>query len=190
VRKQNSKKGRPRKVIRQGKAKLSFTGKAVTSHAGMAVVSRALDYFHIRKDLNKHTSDLDVDKHHKMNRLLEQLITLRMLGGEAVSDTALLNDPALGALFDWDEIAHPSTFGRRLGQMRWLHNLGLERIVTGLSDRVVNKGQRLVAIDSTVSTVPVIRFWRWMSVPDPLWTATYGPDRVLPVMAWTASSAS
>jgi hypothetical protein len=125
-----------------------------------------------------------------MNRLLEQLITLRMLGGEAVSDTALLNDPALGALFDWDEIAHPSTFGRRLGQMRWLHNLGLERIVTGLSDRVVNKGQRLVAIDSTVSTVPVIRFWRWMSVPDPLWTATYGPDRVLPVMAWTASSAS
>ena len=153
MRKQNSKKGRPRKVINQGKAKLSFTGKAVTSHAGMAVVSRALDYFHIRNDLKKHTTDLDVDKHHKMNRLLEQLITLRMLGGEAVSDTALLNDPALGAMFDWDEIAHPSTFGRRLGQMRWVHNLGLERIVTGLSDRVVNTGQRLVAIDSTVSTV-------------------------------------
>ena len=153
MRKQNSKKGRPRKVIRQGKAKLSFTGKAVTSHAGMAVVSRALDYFHIRNDLKKHTTDLDVDKHHKMNRLLEQLITLRMLGGDAVSDTALLNDPALGALFDWDTIAHPSTFGRRLGQMRWVHNLGLERIVTGLSDRVVRAGQRLVAVDSTVTSV-------------------------------------
>lgn len=53
-----------------------------------------------------------------MRCLLEQLITLRMLGGEAVSDIALLKDPALGALFGWDEVAHPSTFGRRLGQMR------------------------------------------------------------------------
>jgi hypothetical protein len=103
VRKQNSKKGRPRKVINQGKAKLSFTGKAVTSHAGMAIVSRALDYFNVREDLTSHTNDLDVAKHHKMNSLLEQLITLRMLGGEAVSDSAMLKDPALGALFDWDQ---------------------------------------------------------------------------------------
>jgi hypothetical protein len=102
VRKQNSKKGRPRKVINQGKAKLSFTGKAVTSHAGMAIVSRALDYFNVREDLTSHTNDLDVAKHHKMNSLLEQLITLRMLGGEAVSDSAMLKDPALGALFDWE----------------------------------------------------------------------------------------
>ena len=153
MQKQNSKKGRPRKVIQQRKAKLSFTGKAVTSHAGMAVVSRALDYFNVGNDLKKYTTDLDVAKHHKMNRLLEQLITLRMLGGDAVSDTTLLNDPALGALFDWKKIAHPSTFGRRLGQMRWVHNLGLERIVTGLSDRVVRAGQRLVAVDSTVTSV-------------------------------------
>ena len=119
----------------------------------MAVVSRALDYFNVGNDLKKYTTDLDVAKHHKMNRLLEQLITLRMLGGDAVSDTTLLNDPALGALFDWKKIAHPSTFGRRLGQMRWVHNLGLERIVTGLSDRVVRAGQRLVAVDSTVTSV-------------------------------------
>jgi hypothetical protein len=153
VRKQNSKKGRPRKVIRQGKANLSFTGKAVTSHAGMAVVSRALDSFCVREDLKKLTVDLDIGKHHPMSDLLAQLITLRMIGGEAVSDTALLNDPALGALFEWDGIAHASTFGRRLGQMRWVHNLGLERIVTGLSGRVVTAGQRLVAVDSTVVSV-------------------------------------
>ena len=102
MRKQNSKKGRPRKVIRQGKANLSFTGKAVTSHAGMALVSRALDFFHVGDDLKKHTADLDTNKHHAMSTLLEQLIALRMIGGEAVSDTELLKDSALGALFDWD----------------------------------------------------------------------------------------
>jgi hypothetical protein len=37
--------------------------------------------------------------------------------------------------------------------MRWVHNLGLERIVTGLSDRVLKAGQRLVAVDSTVTSV-------------------------------------
>jgi hypothetical protein len=119
----------------------------------MALVSRALDYFHIGNDLKKFTTDLDADKHHQMNRLLEQLITLRMLGGDAVSDTTPLNDPALGALFDWDTIAHPSAFWRRLGKMHWVHNLGLERIVTGLSDRVAKTGHRLVAIDSAVATV-------------------------------------
>jgi hypothetical protein len=48
---QRSKKGRPRKVISQGNAKLAFTGKAVTSHAGMALIARALDYFLVREDL-------------------------------------------------------------------------------------------------------------------------------------------
>ncbi len=153
MRKQNSKKGRPRKVIRQGKAKLSFTGKNVTSHAGMALVSRAFDYFHLPEDLKNLTSGLDTGKHHQMSKLLEQLIALRMIGGEAISDTKLLNDPALGAFFRWDKIAHPSTFGRRLGKMRWIHNLGLERMVTGLSKTVAKTGQRLIAIDSTVTSV-------------------------------------
>jgi hypothetical protein len=53
VRTQNSKKGRPRKVIDQGKAKISFTDKAVTSHGGMALVSRALDHFHVREDMHQ-----------------------------------------------------------------------------------------------------------------------------------------
>jgi hypothetical protein len=153
VRKQNSRKGRPRKVIRQGKANLSFTGKAVTSHAGMALVSRALDFFNVCDDLKKHTADLDANKHHAMSTLLEQLIALRMIGGEAVSDTELLKDPALGALFDWDEVAHPSTFGRRLDDLRWIHNQHLQSIVTCLSDHVAQPGKRLVAIDSTVDSV-------------------------------------
>ena len=119
----------------------------------MALVSRALDFFHVCDDLKKHTADLDANKHHAMSTLLEQLITLRMIGGEAVSDTELLKDPALGALFGWDEIAHPSTFGRRLDDLRWIHNQRLQRIVTGLSDRVAQPGKRLVAIDSTVDSV-------------------------------------
>ena len=186
---QHSKRGRPRKVISQGNAKLAFTGKAVTAHAGMALIARALEYFLVREDLKHHTADLDLGKHHPMSELLEQLIAIRMMGGEAISDTALLKDDALGAFFDWDEVAHPSTFGRRLAQMRWLHNLGLQRIVTGLSDRVLRAGQRLVAIDSTVVSVfggqiegaergynphkpgGRHRFWRWMWARARWWTA-------------------
>jgi hypothetical protein len=153
VRTQNSKKGRPRKVIDQGKAKITFTGKAVTSHAGMALISRALEHFSVCEDLQQLSADLDVGKHHPMRSLWEQLIAIRMMGGEAISDTAMLKDSALSAFFEWGGIAHPATFGRRLGEMRWSHNLGLERIVTGLSERVCQSGQRLVAIDSTVVSV-------------------------------------
>jgi hypothetical protein len=142
VRKQNSKKGRPRKVINQGKAKLSFTGKAVTSHAGMAIVSRALDYFNVREDLTSHTNDLDVAKHHKMNSLLEQLITLRMLGGEAVSDSAMLKDPALGALFDWED-------GDDL--MRFSHGYGISNSAISFSPRAT---ARLIADCPTPKSFP------------------------------------
>jgi Transposase DDE domain group 1 len=153
VQTRDSKKGRPRKVIDQGKAKIAFTGKAATSQAGMSLISRALEHFSVSEDLQKLSADLDLGKHHRMSSLLEQLVALRMMGGEAISDTALLRDQALVAFFEWDEIAHPSTFGRRLGEMRWAHNLGLERIVTGLSERVRKDGLRLVAIDSTVVSV-------------------------------------
>jgi DNA-binding protein HU-beta len=98
-------------------------------------------------------TDLDLGKHHPMSLLLEQLIAIRMMGGEAISDTAMLKDSALSAFFQWDEIVHPAAFGRRLAEMRWSHNLGLERIVTGLSEYVRQAGQRLVAIDSTVVSV-------------------------------------
>jgi hypothetical protein len=153
VQTRHSRKGRPRKVISQGKAKIAFTGKAVTSHAGMALISRALEHFSVREELQHISADLDPGKHYLMSSLLEQLVALRMMGGEAISDTALLKDEALSAFFEWDAIANPSTFGRRLGEMRWSHNLGLERIVTGLSERVRTAGQRLVAIDSTVVSV-------------------------------------
>ena len=153
MRTQNSKKGRPRKVINQGKAKITFTGKGVTSHAGMALISRGLEHFSVCEDLQQLSADLDVGKHHSMRSLLEQLIAIRVMGGEAISDTAMLKDSALSAFFEWDAIAHPATFGRRLADMRWSHNLGLERIVTGLSERVREDGPRLVAIDSTVVSV-------------------------------------
>jgi hypothetical protein len=119
----------------------------------MALVARALEHFSVREDLKQLSADLDLGKHHSMSVLLEQLVAIRMMGGEAISDTALLKDGALGAFFGWEEVAHPSTFGRRLEQMRWSHNLGLQRIVTGLSDRVRKADQRLVAIDSTVVSV-------------------------------------
>ena len=64
--------------------------------------------------------------------MMAQLIALRLLGGEAVSDTLLLQEPALTAMFGWDTVAHPSTFGRRLKRLRWRHNLELENIVTAL----------------------------------------------------------
>lgn len=37
--------------------------------------------------------------------------------------------------------------------MLWRHNLGLEGIVTALSDRVAQTGMWLVAFDSTVTSV-------------------------------------
>ena len=72
----------------------------------MALVARALDYFGVRKDLKNLTADLDAGRHHHMRLVLEQLIALRLLGGDAVSDTALLNEPAIKALFEWYEVAH------------------------------------------------------------------------------------
>jgi hypothetical protein len=116
VQRRNSKKGRLRKVINQGNVRLAFTGKAVTAHADMALIVRALEHFSVREDLKQRTADLDLGKHHSMSELLEQLIAIRMMGGEAISDTAMLKDDALAAFFGWDEIAHPCTFGRAVGR--------------------------------------------------------------------------
>jgi hypothetical protein len=62
VQTRNSKKGRPRKVINQGKAKISFTGKAVTSHAGIALISRALEHFSVRENLKVHPANAGVQE--------------------------------------------------------------------------------------------------------------------------------
>jgi hypothetical protein len=43
----------------------------------------------------------------------------------------------MAAFFEREQIAHPSTFERRLAEMRWSRNIGLQGIVTGLSDRVL-----------------------------------------------------
>lgn len=149
----NSKIGRRRKVFKQGKANISFTGKEVTSHAGMALVSRAMDALGVSEKFKKIASGLDEGNRRGTDAMFEQLVALRLLGGDAVSDTALLQEPALTAMFGWDTVAHPSTFGRRLKQLTWRYNLDLEKIVTDLHQRVATEGDTLISIDSTVSTV-------------------------------------
>ena len=119
----------------------------------MAIISRGLDCFDLREDLKQATSDLDASTQYQTWQFLEQLICLRTIGGEAITDVGLLQDPALMAIFDWDAVAHPTTFSRRLGQMRWRHNLQLQKIVTGLADRLLKPGPRLIAVDSTVASV-------------------------------------
>lgn len=152
---QSSKKGRPRKVIKQGKASLSFTGRGVTSHGGMALVARGMEYFGVCQGLRDLTKDLDPGMRHKTSHLLEQLIALRFVGGEAVSDTRLLAEPALLGLFGWPGVAHAATFSRRLERFDYRHNLGLQSLLRSLSfhTEASDPGPRLVAVDSTVVTV-------------------------------------
>ena len=128
-----SKIGRRRKVFKQGNAHISFTGKSVTAHAGMTLVARAFDAYGISEKLESVTAHLDIGCRHTTSKILQQLIALRILGGEAVSDTAVIDETALKAIFDWDDVAHQSTFGRRLKLMSWQDNLALETIVTELS---------------------------------------------------------
>ena len=77
----------------------------------------------MREDLQQLCADLDLNKHHAMSSLLEQRVGLRMMGGVAIRDSALLRDEALTAFFDWEAIAHSSTLGRRLPEMRCWHHL-------------------------------------------------------------------
>jgi hypothetical protein len=149
----NSRIGRRRKVFKQGNAHISFTGKSVTAHAGMALVARAFDVYGISEKLDTVAAHLDDGCRHSTGKMLQQLIALRIIGGEAVSDTAVLDETPLKAMFDWDGVAHQSTFGRRLKRMSWRDNLTLETIVTELSQRVRKSGKHLLAIDSTVDTV-------------------------------------
>ena len=116
---ESAKKGHPRKVIRQGKANISFTGKNVTANAGMALVAHAMELFGLREQFTGIFHKLDVNTKRSTSNMLEQLIALRLMGGEAVSDTAIFSDDALKALFDWDVVAHGSTFGRRMKQFQW-----------------------------------------------------------------------
>ena len=153
MRTQRSRIGRRRKVFKQGKAHISFTGKAVTSSAGMALVSRALDAFGIRDQLDTIFTALDEDRKYSTSTFLQQLVALRILGGDAISDATILDEPAIKAMFGWEAVAHPTTFARRLKSLGWHRNLALESLVTELSQRVTKPGTQFVAIDSTVTTV-------------------------------------
>lgn len=149
----HSKKGRKPKVFKQGSAHIAFTGKSVTANAGMTIISRAFEKFHIPQLLEAVTADLDQDKRYLTHQLLQQLIALRIIGGEAVNDIKLLDDPALKGLFQWDHIVHPTTCTRRLKTMTWRHNLNLEKINTELSHLAARPGKLFITIDSSVCTV-------------------------------------
>lgn len=149
----HSKRGRKHKVFKQGNAHLSFTGKSVTANAGMALISRAFETFQIPGLLEAATQDLDTGKRHPTHELLQQMIVLRILGGEAVQDVQLLAEPALKGIFQWDHIVHPTTYGRRLKTMTWQHNLELEKISTRLSHLVARPGKLFITVDSSVCTV-------------------------------------
>ena len=149
----HTRKGRNRKVFKQGSTHISFTGKSVTANAGMALVSRAFDTFHIPELLESATADLDQNKRYPTHEFLQQLIVLRIIGGEAVQDVRLLAEPALRGVFQWEHIVHPTTYGRRLKTMTWQHNLNLEKISTGLSHLVAKPGKLFITVDSSVCTV-------------------------------------
>ena len=119
----------------------------------MALVSRALDAFSIRDQLDGIFRSSDEVKKYPTGTFLQQLVALRILGGDALSEATILDEPAIKAMFGWNGVAHPTTFGRRLKALTWHHNLALESIVTGLSQRVTMPGRQFVAIDSTVATV-------------------------------------
>ena len=119
----------------------------------MAIVSRAFDKLQIPELLEAATADLDQNKRHPTHELLQQLIVLRIIGGEAVQDVRLLDDPTLRGMFQWKHIVNPTTYGRRLKTMTWQHNLNLEKINTILSYRVSKPGKLFITVDSSVCTV-------------------------------------
>lgn len=83
--------------------------------------------------------------------MLEQLLVLRLLGGDALSDTEILKDEALSNLFSWKGLLHPTNMARRLKSMTYGHNLALQDIVRQLGQAVAgNQTAHLIAVDSTV----------------------------------------
>ncbi len=152
MRVKSSKKGRRRKVIRCGKAAVSFTGKNVTSNGGMALPAQAIEAFGVRQALQAFSARFSSVYVHDTADILEQLIALRIMGGEALSDTNILDESALHALFGWQGVAHPTTFSRRLEGFSYQSTVSLQEIVTHLSRLTQLDGPRLIAIDSTVST--------------------------------------
>lgn len=131
---------------------MSFTGKGVTSHGGMALVARSMEAFGLRQSLKAFAHEFSPGFTHSTETFLEQLIALRLMGGQAMSDTRVLDEKALRSLFNWQRLAHPTTFGRRLQGFAYQSNLALQEIVTGLSRLTQKSGPRLITIDSTVAT--------------------------------------
>lgn len=148
----HTRKGRNRKVFKQGSSNISFTGRSVTGFAGMAIFSRSFDKFNIPEQLSSITADIDQDKRYPTHELLQQLIALRVIGGEAIEDIRALADPALKGIFQWNHIVYPNTYARQLKKMSWRNNLDLESVNCILSQQVAKPGKLFVTIDSVLLT--------------------------------------
>lgn len=110
-----------------------------------------MEHFGVCEAFGKIGRDLDGSARHSTAEMLEQLVVLRFLGGDALDDTRLLDDPAIKGLFGWRGVAHAATFGRRLKSLGMRHNIELQTLVGRLSERVADDDEsRLVAIDATV----------------------------------------
>lgn len=110
-----------------------------------------MEHFGVREALRRIGHGLDGAARHSTAEMLEQLVVLRFLGGDALDDTRLLDDPAIKGLFGWQGVAHASTFGRRLKALGMRHTVALQSLVGRLAGPVAGGDEpRLVAIDATV----------------------------------------
>lgn len=147
-----SRSGRPRKILQVPGAKLSFTGAGVTAHGGFALVARCFEALQLPALLTR------VLARHRTYRPLVatvlQLVTLRLLGGEALSDVAALKGRFFRVVFGWTKIPDATTVGRQLARLtiadrRSLHGWLRRRWAQTLSSR----DEVLVSVDPSVRTV-------------------------------------
>ena len=154
VSRRRRRKGRPRRILRQGETRISFTGRNVTAHGGLALVGRAMEGLDLGGVLNRALIGLDVGVSHPTGRMIEQLSVLRFRGGETLEDTAWLDSKAVKGLFSWGSVPDPTTFSRRLKKFEARHHSSLRAISSKIARRSIPRGkQTLIAVDSTV--VPV-----------------------------------
>ena len=133
---------------------ISFTGRKVTSQAGLALVARSMEGVGLGNLLNGPLIDLDCGAVHPTGAMIQQLCTVRFTGGATLEDIGFLSNRALQRMFGWRGPADPTTFSRRLKRFRNGHHGLLRSASSAIARKSIAKGtRRLIAIDSTV--VPV-----------------------------------
>lgn len=101
VSKKKKRKGRPVRIFKQGDARICFAGRNVIAHGGLALVARAKDGLNLGKALNGYLIGLDSCAQYATGEMIEQLSTLRFIGGGSLEDTSFLDNRAIRKLFSW-----------------------------------------------------------------------------------------